>query len=235
MKRDLQILLVEENKYHALLMEREIRQRYGDSSVVILRSGKEALEAVQTKSFDVAVVDFDMPDYAGLVFIELLRKDDVDLPVIAVTTDSSEQLAREASRLGIGELLVKDSSFHVTIPRLIGEVYRRRMLVLENRALEERLKEKDHAELIRMTVGTLSHEINNPLMSILGTTELILDNGDKGDRELAKKLRVIQKSARQIQSSLKRLSRITEPGVRHTASGKMIDPWKSRVRAKASF
>ena len=189
MKRDFRILLVEDNKYHAALIERGIAERYAGSQVDVFSSGSAALEAARRHQYDVAVIEQSLPDFDGLELLALLRKDDIDLPVIITSTSGSEQLASEATRSGAAEYLVKDSSFHVTIPRLIGDVIRRRVLVLKNRELEQQLKQKDQVDVVKIAAGTLSHEINNPLMTILGTSELLLDDISLQDRELVRKIR----------------------------------------------
>jgi signal transduction histidine kinase len=76
---------------------------------------------------------------------------------------------------------------------------------------------------VRITAGTLLHEVRNPLMSILGEAELILDHTEPHDTEVAGKVRAIRRSARRIQSILERLAAISDPCIKETASGHMID------------
>ncbi len=233
MKKDIKILLVEDNKYHAALIERGIGERHAGSTLDVFSTGRAALKAARNRSYDIAVIEQSLPDLDGLQLLALLRKDELDLPVIITSTSGSEQLASEAIRSGAAEYLVKDSSFHLTIPRLVGEVYRRRILVLKNRDLEQRLKQKDQVDFIKIAAGTLSHEINNPLMTILGTSELLLEDLEVQDKELARKIRIIRKSARRIESTLSRLTNLSTPAIKDTVSGKIIDPRQSRIYTKS--
>ena len=59
------ILIVEENEYHGLLMERQIARRMEGSTVVIARCADEALRYARHQDFDVAVVDFVLGDCDG--------------------------------------------------------------------------------------------------------------------------------------------------------------------------
>ncbi len=233
MKKDIRILLAEDNKYHAALIKRGIAERHAGSTLDVFSTGRAVLEAAQKHHYDIAVIEQSLPDFDGLELLALLRKDDLDLPVIITSTSGSEQLASEAIRSGAAEYLVKDSSFHLTIPRLIGEVYHRRMLVLKNRDLEQRLKQKDQVDFVKIAAGTLSHEINNPLMTILGTSELLLEDLDLQDKELTRKIRIIRKSAQRIESTLSRLRNLSTPAIKDTASGKIIDPRQSRIYTKS--
>ena len=233
MKKDVRILLVEDNKYHAALIERGIIERHPGSSIDVFSTGKAALEACRTHSYDIAVIEQNLSDFDVLELLALLREIDLDLPVIITSTSGSEHLASEAIRSGASEYLVKDSSFHSTIPRLIGEAFRRRVLVLKNRDLEQRLKEKDQVDVVKIAAGTLSHEINNPLMTILGTSELLLEEVRSQDKDLARKIKIIRKSAQRIEQTLGRLINLTTPAIKETASGKIIDPRQSRIYTKS--
>jgi two-component system, chemotaxis family, chemotaxis protein CheY len=64
-------------------------------------SGLEAIERLSLKSFDVVVLDLNMPDIAGLEVVEFMRSQDKlkTLPILIVTTrgdDSSRAKVLEA-------------------------------------------------------------------------------------------------------------------------------------------
>jgi CheY-like chemotaxis protein len=249
MKHDWNILIVEPNKYHARLMERELLETYPSSSIATFSSASTALEELHRQNFDVAVVSLELPDVDSAVLVALIRKEHRNLPIIVTgygsnvetetTTSASKNLsatgtwghpAAEAARAGADEYVVKDSTFHQAIPRLLGDVFRRCATTREKDQPDVKHQQEERAELIRITAATLFHEINNPLMTILGMCELILNNGYDRDQKVIKKVKTIKKSAQRIQSSLARLSTISEPTVKETACGSLIDPQKSRVR-----
>jgi CheY-like chemotaxis protein len=248
MKHDWNILIVEPNKYHARLMERELLETYPYSSISTFSSASTALEELRRSSFDAAVISLELPDVDSAVLVALIRKEHRNLPIIVTgygsnveteTTSASKNLsathnwghpAAEAARAGADEYVVKDSSFHQAIPRLLGDVYRQYERAQEKEQQDVKHRREEQAELIRITAGTLYHEINNPLMTILGMCELILNNGYERDQEIIKKVKTIKKSAQRIQSALVRLSSISKPTVKETACGSLIDPQKSRVR-----
>ncbi len=77
--------------------------------------------------------------------------------------------------------------------------------------------------LSEIAIG-INHEINNPLCSILGNTQLLLMDRDKLDPETVEKLRNIEREIARIEKVAKRLPRITRPVVREYVGGKrMLD------------
>ncbi|MFQ6007336.1 MAG: response regulator [Candidatus Zixiibacteriota bacterium] len=248
MKQDWNILIVEPSRYHARLMERELLEKFPSSSISTFSSASTALEELRQNSYDVAVISLELPDVDCAVLVALIRKEHRNLPIIvtgygnnteAWAVHESKNLtasgywghpAAEAARAGADEYVVKDSTYHQAIPRLLCDIYRRYAKIEEKVQPSVRHPQKDQAELIRITAGTLYHEINNPLMTILGMCELILNNGCERHQDVIKKVKTIKKSAQRIQSALVRLSSISKPTVKETACGSLIDPQKSRVR-----
>jgi CheY-like chemotaxis protein len=234
MKEDLRILLVEQNRHHVRLIVRELSEKYPSSSISAFGAAHTALDELRREVSDIAIIGLDLPDVDGLGFVQLIRKENRYLPIIAIGDTKSKQAAAEAAEAGADEYLAKDGFFfYATLSDIIGKLYSRLSADANRRRSGEKLKQKEQAALIRVTTGTLYHEVNNPLMTILGMTELILNNGYECDREVAKKLRIIRRSAQRIQSALTRLSTISRPTIKETPLGKLIDPRKSRASAKS--
>lgn len=77
---------------------------------------------------------------------------------------------------------------------------------------------------ISETAMTINHEINSPLMTILGNVSLLLRDSDNLDMSLTKKLKSIERAAKRIQYVTERLLRITKPvSVEYVAGIRMLD------------
>ena len=65
-------------------------------------NGKEALEALTDNWVDVIVSDINMPEMNGFELLKTLKEDDLlkNIPVILITTESSEGRMRDAFNLG---------------------------------------------------------------------------------------------------------------------------------------
>jgi two-component system, sensor histidine kinase and response regulator len=218
------ILVVEPDRAQAALMKRALLDRYPDAIVTVITESTAVMKEVRERRHDVAVLEYELHDLDGLKMLELLRQEDVDLPVIVISSNRSEQLASEAINFGAADFLVKENSYHLVLPRLILEALRRQTLIKRNRELEERLRASESVSAVSMTVATLAHEINNPLTTIMGIAELLTNEDALRQRGAKRKLKLIQRSANRIRTALHRLADMREPTVRHTDSGPMVEP-----------
>jgi DNA-binding NtrC family response regulator len=71
-------------------------ERSREMSIRTALSAKEALEVIAQKTFEVIVVDYDMPDINGIEFLKILRKNGDLTPVIIFTGVGGEYTAIEA-------------------------------------------------------------------------------------------------------------------------------------------
>lgn len=92
------------------------------------------------------------------------------------------------------------------------------------RQLQEEIVEAERLAAITETAVGVNHEINNPLCSILGYTQLILMEGERLDPEVVEKLRGIETQILRIQEVADRLGRIRRPVLTDYVGGrKMLD------------
>jgi PAS domain S-box-containing protein len=94
----------------------------------------------------------------------------------------------------------------------------------EIKELQSKLLEAERLEAITETAVGVNHEINNPLCSILGYTQLILMEKDRLDPDVVMKLRSIEEQIIRIQEIAERLGRINKPVLKEYVGGKkMVD------------
>jgi len=75
--------------------------------VICTRNGRDAMDLVQTSSFDAVLSDISMPGMGGIQLLKAVRKADLDLPVILVTGEPHLDTAIQALRHGALRYLVK--------------------------------------------------------------------------------------------------------------------------------
>jgi len=219
----LRILLLEENKFHALLIKRELEEKFPREVLSVFQSASAALEEIRRNRYDIAVIDYHLSEYQGLEFLEKVRNEDDRLAVIFLAAADSDQLSERALKAGAAEFLVKENSFHLLIPHLIERLNDSLGIESMPAVVEEAFPFGDRTSMVDLTVSTLSHEINNPLMTILGETELLLHNGYRLAPEINRKIKIIEESAMRIKTALARLATIRKPTVKKTVSGDFID------------
>ncbi|MCK5125000.1 MAG: response regulator [candidate division Zixibacteria bacterium] len=222
MKKHLKIGLVEDNRFHAILFEQSVKEKYPQASLRFFSTGGEFLKSLKTEKYDIICLDFHLPDYTGLELLSLVRAEITDVPIIIITGAGSEQIAVEAMKSGATDYITKSTEYTQTIPRVIKQAYQRQRLILKNRRLEEKSVNAEKLKTITIMTSTLNHEINNPLMAIMGNVELLMDNPQLQDKSVKEKLSMISDLALRIQSITKQMANLTTASTTDTPVGPML-------------
>lgn len=98
------ILIVEDNELNLKLMKDLLE--YSGYLVYTADNGKEALEIVESNSFDLILLDIQMPVFTGYDFLELTK--DISLPpVIVVSACAMDKEIEKAKNLGCVDYIPK--------------------------------------------------------------------------------------------------------------------------------
>ncbi len=108
MKPAIQVLAIEDNSDDAELikamLERVRSPVFSYTHAPLLSHG---LAFLREGSFDVALVDLNLPDGEGIKIIETIRRQSPEIPLIALTGLDDEDLASELLRLEVQDYLIK--------------------------------------------------------------------------------------------------------------------------------
>ncbi len=133
------ILLIDDNSQIRRGVEKYLTK--GGHESVACANGREALEELSVSNFDLILTDLRMPVMSGLEFLNALKKEGHDVPVIVITGHASVDSAVEAMKLGAADYLTKPVQFpelSIRIERLLE----RKKLENENKRLRNELKGK---------------------------------------------------------------------------------------------
>jgi DNA-binding response OmpR family regulator len=222
MKKNMRIALVEDNRFHAVLFKQAIHEKHPDVGIAAFPSGKSFLHGFEENRFDLVVLDYNLPDIDGLQLLSIIRSRDPDIPLIMITGVGSEQTAVEAMKSGATDYITKSGDYGSAIPRVLEQAFRKQQLILKNRRLEAKARTIEKLEAITTTASTLNHEINNPLMAILGNIELLVTDERISDPGVRRKLEEIEASARRIRDITHQLTNLINPVVRQTPAGPLL-------------
>ena len=99
------ILLVEDNQTNVLVVTHFLK-KWG-ISFEIAYNGIEALSAFKQHPFQLILMDMQMPQMDGFEATEEIRKDNSDIPIIALTASATAHEKQRAQSAGVNEYLTK--------------------------------------------------------------------------------------------------------------------------------
>jgi len=102
-------------------------------------SAIEGLKSVEEKSFDVVVLDLQMPEMDGIETLKILKKKNPELQVILLTGHATVEKGIEAMKLGAMDLLEKPADL-TTLTEKIKKAQAKKMILVEKKS-EKRIKE----------------------------------------------------------------------------------------------
>src|SRR5438067_5175267 len=112
------ILLVDPNESESDSLKQSLTQHDG-WEVTRVGSVLEAIREAGERSFDAAVLDYDLPDGSGLDILDFLRIGSPGIRILVLGSRKSEDIAFHALSHGAGDFLVKDKHLPAELPRRI--------------------------------------------------------------------------------------------------------------------
>jgi DNA-binding NtrC family response regulator len=137
------VLLVDDERDFLEVLIRRLGKR--DVDVHGVSSGEEALQYLQAKPIDVAVLDVRMPGMDGLTALRKIKKLDPLIEVIMLTGHASLEVALEGMRAGAFDYLMKPAEIDELLYK-IQDAHRAKTIQEEKIARLERQKEQQGSE-----------------------------------------------------------------------------------------
>ena len=221
MPRDkIKVLLVEDNPTDALVARKKLqRDTAFDYEVAHVVSGEEAISDLKDRSYDIMLLDYNLPKKSGLETLKEIKKQNIEMPIVMITGQADETVAVELIKNGAFDYLPKREGYEDSIPLMI------RKTIAEFRAKSEREKlqkeiavrkeelEKINAQLMEFDrmksdfVSNVVHELRTPLTLIRGNLDNIY-RGFAGDVQPKQKeimddlFRIVNRLARLVNDLL---------------------------------
>src|SRR4051794_4845203 len=132
------ILIVDDEELNRDGLARRLQRH--DYEVVAAPGGREAIELLGGRRFDLVLLDIMMPGMNGLEVLKFLRRVDslIDLPIIMVTAKGETEDMVEALELGANDYVTKPLDFPVVLACIRTQLALRRA-VAQVKELEEKL------------------------------------------------------------------------------------------------
>jgi signal transduction histidine kinase len=181
-------------------------------NILTATNGRMACEIAHEQLPDIVLMDWNMPEMTGVDALKILKSQDrtKDIPVVMITSITSSEYLAYAFDLGAQDYIRKPVDKIELLARLKSLVAlqeSKRMIKLQNENLEQRKKalEESNAAKDRF-FSIIGHDLNNPFMSLIGFSELLIEDYDElDDKTKIDYLRKIQNEANTAKKLLENL------------------------------
>jgi CheY-like chemotaxis protein len=202
------ILLVEDDPDQALLSQACLEDAFDNIEVTVCETGSEALEQ-DIASFDALILDFNLPDITGL---DLLRKisGKEHGPVIMITGEEVLEIAVQSLKEGAEEFVLKSVDLHQILPQIVERTianfnWRKSLEAMQRKEQEKKVQ----IETLKRVMVTLAHHLNNGIMPIIFSAELV-QRSDYARDKSERMVRTCLKETKKITAILERFEKYIE-------------------------
>ncbi len=133
-------------------------------------SAQSAIDLLKEQAFDVAIIDYQMPEISGLELLDWMRNEKIDTPVIMVTSHGSESLLTDAIKHGVYDYFRKDEVNLKKFSSIIKKVHNQHIHQIGKKLREEaellikvQTKEQEAFNAFQNTVNEIGQFIESSL------------------------------------------------------------------------
>jgi len=223
------ILIVDDDKSTCRSLKLIFSKKGYDSKTA--RTGREALKRAQERFFNLTLLDIKLPDMEGVELIAPLKEMHPDMVILMVTAYASLETAIQALNNGASAYITKPLNMDQVLAT-VREALEKQRLIMQKRLAEEALKrttqdlkqtveelrkanqkileqqksviEEERLKVLLQMSGTTAHELNQPLMVLLGNIELMNLRKDNPEKYID----TIEKAGQRISDIVKKMSTI---------------------------
>ncbi|RKZ40684.1 MAG: hypothetical protein DRQ41_09130, partial [Gammaproteobacteria bacterium] len=107
--------------------------------------GKEGLAKLKKNTYDIAVIDYNLPSMNGLQVLQHLVEGPYEIPGIMVTGEGNERVAVNAMKIGAGDYLIKDlnNNYFELLPEVIECELEKQRLIKDRLRTKNALHERN--------------------------------------------------------------------------------------------
>ena len=204
-KQATRVLLIEDNPGDADLMRLRLVEGKYPVEVKCVNRLSDGLASLSQQLPSVILLDLNLPDSRGAETFRKVLKVAPDTPVVILSGQEDEKLARKAMNLGVQDYLVKGDVTGKNLERAMHYAVERQALL---RSLEQ--SRKQQLEFKNRFLSHVSHELRTPLSCIHQFVSLIADGlAGPVSPEQHDHLGIILKSVNQLHAMIRDLLEAT--------------------------
>ncbi len=192
------ILIIENDKNSASRAAGELKKNIRDAKIQICLTGHGGLKHLNRKSIDLVISESHLSDLNGFDLISGMAELGGHWPTIIISAPGRGDEALRYMRSGIYDYIVKDSEYLSSLPKAAQRALDLSYIFDEKRNIVETNIEQEWRREISKITQIFNHEVNDPLMTIVGNIQLLLSKEEIDTEGLREKLETIEDAARRI-------------------------------------
>ena len=203
MKERLKVLVIEDSNDDAILLIRRLRKSGYEPEWSRVETRGEMETALEERAWDLIISDHSMPGFNAGMALRVLKKRDLDVPLVILSGTIDEKEAVEAMKAGACDFIKKGDSARLmpAIEREVRQLKARRAA----RRVELELRAAQRMEAIGRLAGGVAHDFNNLLSIILGACSFLLAEVPESDSEKRQDLEDIRDAGERAASLTRQL------------------------------
>jgi two-component system cell cycle response regulator len=232
------LLIIDDNPEDRLLYQRLLKgiTDHGFEFIEV-ETATEGLTCLHSEKIDCILLDYNLPDMDGIELLTELQTDHsfAGIPIVFLTGQGNETIAVNAMKRGATDYLVKNVLTQDLLDRTITYAIEKKAnekalrnkkdelqqsveeLEKANRQIIEQQKsliEEERLKVLLQMAGATAHELNQPLMVLLGNIQLLEINREDPEKIL-KYVKKIEVTGQRIADIVKKIQTIRHLEVRY--------------------
>ena len=212
----MKILLIEDNPGDVVLLREMLKEQDCLHELIVTDKLVHGLSLLASAKPDLILLDLLLPDSNGIETFKRMYALAIDIPIILLTGNMDQSIARSAVQEGAQDFLVKGTFDGKTLNRSIAYSIERKQVEIRAQQHQQTIARMERLNSMGEIALTLAHELNQPLAAIAayaqGCVRALRSDDERMKEEVINRLQMIAEQAERAGTIVHRLKNFTHQG-----------------------